>query len=91
MILQTNQPIPERRKRAMFIANVAQKSPDSAGAASHVFRSHELGTHLPVSINTAPLRTLRAELLLSEFMLRIFSLPAPNGQTKFRPAVSLLL
>ena len=33
----------------------------------------------------------RAELLLYEFACRIFSLSAPNGQTKFRPAIPLLL
>ena len=34
---------------------------------------------------------LSAEMLLSEFACRIFSLSFPNRQTKFRPAVSLLL
>ena len=91
MILHANQPIPERRKRAMFIANVAQQSPGSAGAASHVFRSHG-AQDTPASFykHRAP-TALRAEPLLSEFACRLFSLPSPNGQTKVRPAVSSLL
>src|SRR5262245_4399175 len=75
----------------MFIANVARQSPDPAGAASHIFRSHE-AQDTPASFHKhrAPTES-RAELLLSEFACRIFSLSAPNRQTNFRPAVSLLL